>query len=88
MVRTNTKRAFRLFKVIYRSILSSLVSVTANVCLTRLAVKEYRVLSPYQMNTPYVEGNMTDMNKLWADLFPRKRRHTFVPSQGFQLTNN
>jgi len=35
------------------------------------AAKEYHVLSPYEFSSPYVEGNLTEMNELWIDLFPR-----------------
>lgn len=35
------------------------------------AAKEYHVLSPYEYATPYVDGNLTEMNQLWTDLFPR-----------------
>ncbi|KAI0813694.1 hypothetical protein GGR55DRAFT_702727 [Xylaria sp. FL0064] len=32
--------------------------------------KDFPVLSPYQFSTPYTEGNLSQQNPLWNELFP------------------
>ncbi|KAI0102731.1 hypothetical protein GGR51DRAFT_277981 [Nemania sp. FL0031] len=35
------------------------------------AKKDFPVLEPYLFSTPYTEGNLSQQNPLWNDLFPR-----------------
>ena len=47
-----------------------------------IAAKEYHVLSPYELSTPYVDSNLTESNQLWTELFPRKKTPLFVTLGG------
>ncbi|KAI1739177.1 hypothetical protein F4680DRAFT_423079 [Xylaria scruposa] len=35
------------------------------------ATKDFPVMEPYLFSTPYTEGNLSQQNPLWNDLFPR-----------------